>query len=131
MTSYSVGNNYIQTGSFEELWVSRSVPAQGELAALKPIQHDSQVVLFREIETQISHPRKSYSQEYATRDASWLSPGNANIPNQESIQLAKVRDMHVLGTQVSFSQGPRQACLENLDLIQPKLETSMSRELKY
>jgi hypothetical protein len=38
--------------------------------------------------------------------------------------------MHVLGTQVSFSQGLRQACLKNLDLIQPRPETSMSQELR-
>jgi hypothetical protein len=46
-------------------------------------------------------------------------------------QSAKVRDKHVLRAQVLVSKGPGQACLGNSGLIQPRLGTSMPRELRY
>jgi len=55
----NVGNNSIQTSPSEESLASRSVTAQVELAALKPRQQDSRVVLSREIDTRTSHPRKT------------------------------------------------------------------------
>jgi len=65
-----VGNNFIQTGPSEKSWAFKLVSIQGELATLKLRQQNSRKVLFWEIDTQTSHPRKSYSQDYMTRGTS-------------------------------------------------------------